>query len=126
MLAHQMDEYIFEAGRRLGPAPRVLAEGRNRLLQLAAVGAADVERGAERAALLPPARQLAGELLAPLGEAELVESLVHALRDIVEAIDAGDEGQILLDRQIFVEREFLGHVAGLALDRFGLAREVEA
>src|SRR5215208_3123790 len=58
-------------------------------------------------------------------EAELVERDRHPLGDAVEAVNPGDEGEIFFDRQVFVKREALRHIAGLALDRFRLAREVE-
>src|SRR5262249_24932299 len=58
-------------------------------------------------------------------ETELLERFVDPRRDPVEAVDAGDEGQVLFDREIVIERELLGHVAGLALDRGGLAGEFQ-
>jgi hypothetical protein len=41
-------------------------------------------------------------------------------------VDAGAEVEILLDGQILVERETLGHVAGAALDLAALGGDVEA
>ena len=83
-------------------------------------------RHGEREALLPAARQGAGKLLSPLGEAELVERCFDPLTPPVEAADAGAELEILLDRQILVEREALGHIAGPPLHLPGLGNDVEA
>src|SRR3546814_5639155 len=44
----------------------------------------------------------------------------------VETVDAGGELDVLLDRQVLVEREALSHVAGLALDGGGVGDDVEA
>src|SRR5205814_783026 len=57
---------------------------------------------------------------------EFFQRVVDPFGDVLEAVDPGDEGEILLDRQVFVEGEALGHVAGLTFDRFGFAREFEA
>src|SRR5690606_11795392 len=43
-----------------------------------------------------------------------------------ERIEPGDEGEVLLDRQVFVEGKALGHVADLALDRAPLRQDVMA
>src|SRR3982750_3948555 len=59
-------------------------------------------------------------------EPELLERLVHAVMDAVEAVDARDESEVLLDREVFVERKALRHVTRLALDRLRFPREIEA
>ena len=41
-------------------------------------------------------------------------------------IDAAEEAQVLLDREIAVERKFLRHVADMLPHAFGIARHVEA
>src|SRR5690606_17279497 len=80
----------------------------------------------EREALLPAAGKRTGELPPPFGKAELRQRLGGPLLDPVEPADAGGELEILLDREVFVEREFLGHVAGTALDLPALRDDVEA
>src|SRR5262245_65142712 len=44
----------------------------------------------------------------------------------MNAVHAGDEVEILLDREVFVEAELLCHVTDLALDRIAVANDVEA
>src|SRR5262249_15138401 len=60
------------------------------------------------------------------GEPQPFEGLLDARSDAVEAVDAADELEVLADREIFIEAEALGHVAGLALDGVALAHEIVA
>src|SRR5215469_1831403 len=64
--------------------------------------------------------------MAPRFEAEAAQRLLDPLAPPVEVVDAGDEDEVLLDGQVLVEREPLGHVAGAALDLVGLPADVEA
>ena len=51
----------------------------------------------------------------------------RAARDrLGDAVDAGDEFQVLAHREVLVEAEALGHVADLALDLVGLGADVVA
>ena len=84
------------------------------------------DAGGEREALLPAARQLPSELMAARGEAEIGEGLRDRLPARLEIVEAGDEEEILLDRQVLVEREPLRHVADLLLDAAALADDVIA
>jgi hypothetical protein len=43
-----------------------------------------------------------------------------------DAVDPGVEAQVLLDGQVLVQAEALGHVADALLDALGLGRDVEA
>src|SRR5262245_36736831 len=42
-----------------------------------------------------------------------------------EAVEPAEEGDVLVDRQLLVEREPLGHVADTPLDALGIASDVE-
>ena len=94
------------AGRRRRSARRAAAAWARAASRRPARGAASSRpRAARRAACAGPASP-------SLSSASSTRS-----RDAGRGVDAGDEGQVLLDRQVLVEREALGHVAGLALDR---------
>ncbi len=80
----------------------------------------------ERQALLPAARQRAGELFCTVGEAEIVEGLLDALLAVVEPVHARHKIEILADREVLIIRELLRHVADLLLDAAGVAAHVEA
>jgi hypothetical protein len=55
-----------------------------------------------------------------------VDRLLGGLGRIGHTIDAGDELQILADRQIGIEAEALGHVTHIALDLIALRADVVA
>ena len=82
--------------------------------------------GGQRQALLPAARERAGELVRAVGEAEPLQRLGHPLAPPVQGVEAGDEVEVLPDGEILVEAEALGHVADLALDRPRLVDDVVA
>src|SRR5690606_20090319 len=84
------------------------------------------QAGGQRQPLLPAARQRARELLRTVGETEIGKRAVDALPAPVDPVHAGDEIEVLADRQILVERELLRHVAGLLLDAGRIAPDVEA
>ena len=83
------------------------------------------DAGGKRESLLPAARKRASELMAARGQAEILERLATASR-LGEVVEPGDEIEVLLDRQVLVEREPLGHVADLALDTAAAADDVVA
>ena len=79
------------------------------------------DAGAERQALLPAARQRAGQLRLAALQARAARWRPRAsLLGIGEAVDAGDELQVLLDGEVLVEAEALRHVADVALDLVAL------
>jgi hypothetical protein len=84
------------------------------------------DAGGEREALLPPTRQRAGDLAPPRMQAEFVERPRDDLAPIGKVVEPRDEEEVLFDRQILVEREFLRHVADFALDPRAVAAHVEA
>ena len=84
------------------------------------------DAGGEREALLPAAGELAGELRAARGEAEGGEGVADRGARVGQAVEAGDEVEVLLDGQVLVERELLGHVADPVLDGPALGAEVVA
>ena len=57
---------------------------------------------------------------------ELLERALDRLAALRHGVDPRDEVEVLLDGQVLVQAEALGHVADLALDRRGLAQDVEA
>ena len=83
------------------------------------------DAGGEGEPLLPPARELAGELGAPVGQPRPGEHGVDALGAIRELVEPGDEVQVLLDGEVLVEREALGHVPDPTADARGVAPHVE-
>ena len=107
----------------LAPGLRVDAGGG--LVEQQQLGLVQDGRG-QRQALLPAARERAGELVLAVGEAQPLERLGHPLAASVHGVDAGDEVEVLLDAEILVEAEALGHVADLALDRPRLLDDVVA
>ena len=85
-------------------------------------------RAAEREALAPAAGQIArARALAPF-EARHLEDEAAALVEPrpVEAVDAAEEADVLVDGEPLVEREPLRHVADAALDAFRIAADVDA
>ena len=59
-------------------------------------------------------------------EPEPLDRRARLLLGLREAVDAGDELQVLLDRQVLVEAEALRHVADVALDLVALGQDVVA
>jgi hypothetical protein len=57
---------------------------------------------------------------------EFLQRLGDVVLDRPQLIEAGDEFEVLADRQVLVERELLRHVADLALDAQALGADVEA
>ena len=84
------------------------------------------QAGGQRQALLPAARQGPGQLLAPAAQAQLFQRGVDLRAPPRHVVDAGDEVEVFFDAQVFVQAEFLRHVADLALDLARLAADVEA
>ena len=82
--------------------------------------------GGQRQALLPAARERPRELALAVGETQPLERFGHPLPTSVHGVEPGDEAEILLDAEILVEAEALGHVADLALDRPRLPDDVVA
>ena len=84
-------------------------------------------RARQREPLLPPATQRARELAPPLLETEVSELLGDARRSraATESVDRGVEAEVLLDRQVIVEAEFLRHVADAASDAFGIVDDID-
>ena len=80
----------------------------------------------QRQPLFPATGQGAGELILAVRQAQVIKGARDPFAAILQAVDAGDEVQVLLDGQVLIEREPLGHVAGLALDRLALAAEIQA
>src|SRR5262249_9788137 len=79
------------------------------------------DRRAERDALLPPAGQAARDLLASTLEARERQDPADLLLTLAvgDSVDAGEEPEILADRQVVLERELLRHVADPLAYLFG-------
>ncbi len=84
------------------------------------------DAGGEREPLLPAARQLARQLVAPVVEAHALHDLPHRRVAVRHLVDAGDEVEVLEHRQVLVEAEALRHVADLAADFVRLVDDVVA
>jgi len=65
-------------------------------------------------------------LLAAIGEAQTFQARRHRRPAVGDFEDAGDEVEILFQRQILVEAELLGHVAHASPDVAPLGCEVES
>src|SRR3989475_10742414 len=88
-----------------------------------------VHKGArEREPLPVAAGELAGELARVPDEVAEAQHRLDACRAVGagDHVDAGVEREVLLDRQVVVEREALRHVADGRLDALGVAAEVDA
>ena len=85
-------------------------------------------RAAEREALLPTAGQRRHQRLLAAAKPGHFDGEAHALAQFGarHAVDAAEEAQILLDRKVAVEREFLRHVADMFAHPFGITRDVDA
>eukprot|EP01035_Chromulina_nebulosa_P006561 gene6561-8870_t len=79
------------------------------------------QAGGESEALFPAAGELAGELVAAVGEAEALKALLHGGAAIGHGVEARDEIEIFADAQVLVVTELLRHVADVAFD-LGLLR----
>ena len=107
-------------------APRLRIDAGGRLVEQQQLRLVQQARG-ERQALLPAAGQLAGELVARDRRGRAARAPPRrACAPSSIAVHARDEAQVLADRQVLPEREALRHVADVALDRLGLAPDVEA
>ena len=119
--AREAEELLPE----LAPALRVDAGGR--LVEHEQLGVVD-GRGGEREPLLPPARERPGPRAAVGDEPGVVEHRREpgAPATPPEPEDLGREVEVLLDREILVEREVLGHVADRGAQALGVARHAVA
>ena len=106
-------------------APRLRVHACGRLVEQQQLGVVQ-QAGGEREPLLPPAGERAGELLRPRAQTEPFEPLAHAALPVGHPVHARDEVEVLLDRQVLVVAEALGHVADAPLDLGGAGAQVEA
>ncbi len=106
--------------REIGSTPEV-GSSRKRIRRLVQDG------GAQSQPLPPAAGQLAREALLSSHQSRHLERprLACGLPLLGDAVDAAVEVQVLLDGEILVEREPLGHVADDLLDRFALGPDVK-
>ena len=79
------------------------------------------QAGRKGEALLPATGELAGELVATIGQAEAFEAALHGGAAVGEIVETRDEIEIFADTQVLVVTEFLRHVADMAFD-VGLLR----
>jgi hypothetical protein len=76
-----------------------------------------VDQGAgQRQLLLHAAGEAVRETAAERRQAQAVQQLVAPRPPVVDAVDGGEEGDVLVDREIAVEREALGQVADPAAE----------
>src|SRR6185436_14763411 len=86
------------------------------------------DRAPERQALTPSAGEIGGEHLLAAAETCHVEHEVASLGEprAGNAVDAAEEGDVLIDGELLVEREALRHVADAPLHAFGIGADVDA
>ena len=97
--------------QRIDAAGRLVEEEDRRLVQ---------DGAAERQALAPAAREIARERRFAAGQAGHLEDEARGApraAPAIEAVDAAEEADVLIDGQQLVEREALRHVADALLDR---------
>src|SRR5215469_4608584 len=82
---------------------------------------------AEGQPLLPSTGKSAGESAASLGDSGHAEHVVFSFGTAFagNAVDAAEEIDVLVDREVVIERELLRHVADGAADIVGLGGDVE-
>ena len=80
--------------------------------------------GGQRQPLLPAARQRTGQLSAAALQAQPFKRGTHFLAPLRHVVDARDEVQVFVDAQVFIQSEFLRHVADLQLDLASLGADV--
>ena len=81
--------------------------------------------GGKCEALFPASRERAGELLAPRVQPDARQCFIDLLPPRAQVIETRHEIEVLLDGEILVEREALGHVARLPFDLCGVAVDIE-
>ena len=119
LLGHPVDQVPeLPAADRIDARGRLVEKHNRRLVQ---------NRTAQRQPLLPAAGQVRGPRAAMVAQAGHLQNPLFASRLLFgrNAIDAAVKIDVLLDRQILVEREFLAHVADVRLDPLGLAANVK-
>src|SRR6185436_1882651 len=77
-------------------------------------------------ALLPTAGERAGQLALAPRKSQAGDGTLGLRGGIAQTIDAGDELEVLQDRQILIEAEPLRHVTDVAFDLFTGAANVVA
>jgi hypothetical protein len=72
-------------------------------------------------------RELLNGLVAAFREAEALEELVSATASVlgIELAQHGDEGQVFVRRQLFIEARFLRGKAQSALGRLGFVPDID-
>src|SRR4051812_15330979 len=86
------------------------------------------DRAAERKALAPATCKIASERVLTAVEASHLEHETAPLREpmCVESVDTAEETDVLINRQQFVQRESLRHVADALLHTLGIRGHVDA
>src|SRR6185295_11463814 len=84
------------------------------------------DAGRQREPLLPSTGELAGELRPPVGQASPLQDGGDARLAVRQLVEAADEVEVLLDGEVLVEGEALGHVAHPAADARSVLAHVEA
>ena len=104
---------------------RAGVDARGRLVEQEQLGLMQ-HAGGEREALLPAAGERSGELRGAAAEAQAFDRPVDGGAALRHAVDAGDEVEVLADREVLPEREALRHVADAPLDLAALLDDVVA
>ena len=84
------------------------------------------EAAGDHELLLHPAGELAGQLVGLVGDLELLQQGLHERLVVGDAVDAGDERQMLANRQIVEEPRLVGKERERALGRDRIGGQVDA
>ncbi len=84
------------------------------------------DAGGERQPLFPAAGERTGQLPAPRGQPQRLQCRIHKVLSRLQLIEPRHEHQVLFNRQVGVEREFLRHIADFAFDLTALRGKVIA
>jgi len=106
-------------------APRLGVDARGRLVEQQELRLMQ-HAGGEREALLPSARQLPGQLAAPVLKPHALQDRPNRIAAVPQFVDPRDEVEVLEHRQIVVEAKSLRHVADLAANIVRLVDDVVA
>ena len=83
------------------------------------------QAGGQRQALLPAARERAGQLALALRETQALQRKIHGSAALGQLKQARHKVQVLADGEVVIEAELLRHVAHLALDGGGVFEDVQ-
>jgi hypothetical protein len=121
----ESEAFALQAGQDLPEvAPRHGIDARGRLVEDEQLGGVDQSAG-EGQLLLHAARQAIGQPVAEGSHAQHVEQFFAASLRVAHAVDVGEEGHVLVDGQVAVERKALRQIADALREFVGLLPRIE-